>query len=586
MRTSALQYLYLQKPVSSVIIICAIALLPWIHNDYCTKGEPREASVAVSMIESGNWILPKVYANEFAYKPPMAHWLMAACSLPQGKVSEFTSRLPSAIAQVALIGMILFFFGERTRFQQAFIATLLLLTSFEIHRAGMTARVDMLLTTFIVAGLIQLYRWEDRLSLEGLPFSIPILLSCAVLTKGPVGLILPLFIFFIYLLVLRKHRFLKIFKTLFYVGVSSMFIPLLWYVAAYRQGGEDFLNVMLAENFGRFFHLSESKITYDLGHKEGLSYNFITLLAGFIPWSLLLAFSLFSIKWRFPKKTFRQFFEEIYHRLLSMEKVKLFSLIALVCIIFFYSIPSSKRSVYLMPAYPFISLFLAQLFIYITEYHSKITRAFGYVFTTIVSVVFVVAVLMATRLMDVSTLVARWISDESTLHTVNIIADAFAAGSVVSWFILIMLAGSIITVIYQMTKRINIKILYATIFVMLCVNFFIDGIVMKSIREHTSAQPFAKKISREYDITDDNVYVMNSLRKYRNLYAMNFYMGNTFRNFEEEQPESGYFLTIEKDIDKIMERYGSRYQFKQLAMSEYQGDIRSKAILLEFQKSY
>ena len=85
------------------------------------------------------------------------------------------------------------------KFQEAFIATLLLVTCVEIHRAAMTTRVDMLLTTFIVIGLFQLYRWEDKLELKGLPIFIPLLLGCAVLTKGPVGVVLPLFVFGIYL---------------------------------------------------------------------------------------------------------------------------------------------------------------------------------------------------------------------------------------------------------------------------------------------------------------------------------------------------------------------------------------------------
>ena len=180
------------------------------------------------MLETGNWVLPQVYANEFAYKPPLAHWLMAAASLPQGYVSEFTSRLPSALAFIILIGFTLVFFGKRLRFQQAFIATLLLITCIEIHRAAMTTRVDMLLTTFIVIGLYQLYRWEDKLELKGVPIAIPALLGCAVLTKGPVGIILPLFVFGVYLLMLRKYSYLVIFKALLYAGISSIFLPLLW----------------------------------------------------------------------------------------------------------------------------------------------------------------------------------------------------------------------------------------------------------------------------------------------------------------------------------------------------------------------
>ena len=86
-------------------------------------------------------------------KPPMAHWLMAACSLPQGYVNELTARLPSAIAYTALMAIVLIFFGRRMRFQEAFIAVCLLFTCVEIHRAGMTARVDMVLTSRRIASL-------------------------------------------------------------------------------------------------------------------------------------------------------------------------------------------------------------------------------------------------------------------------------------------------------------------------------------------------------------------------------------------------------------------------------------------------
>jgi 4-amino-4-deoxy-L-arabinose transferase-like glycosyltransferase len=553
-----------------------IALLPWLGSDFYTKGEPREASVAVSMAESGNRILPKVYADEFAYKPPMAHWLMAAFSAPQGYVSEFTSRLPSAVAQIILIGFVLAFFGKRIRFQEAFIATLLLLTCFEIHRAGMTARVDMLLTTFMVLGLMQFYRWENKLELKGLPLAIPALFSCAILTKGPVGIILPLFTGFVYLLTLRKYTFGKIVKSLLYIGVSSLFIPMIWYAEAYRQGGQEFLHVMLAENFGRFFHLSESNINYDLGHEEGFFYNFITLLSGFIPWTLFVVFSLFGIKWRLPHKSLKQILKDAWQRFQSMEKMKRFSLVAAVCIIFFYTIPSSKRSVYLMPAYPFLSILLAQYFIYITENRSKVTRVFAYVLTAVASLAFTAGLLLMTRAVDVYAIAGKYAS-----HSMAGVLNALSSGDTVSRIVMGLLAVSIITVIYQATRRINIKILYAILLMTFCINLFIDGIVMRGIKNSSSARPFAEQISKTYDL-ENNLYVMNNLREYSNLYGMNFYLGNTFRDFEKEKPAGGYFLTTEKDIKKLLEQYGIQYRFEQLAISERQGDIRSKAILFRF----
>ncbi|MDR1330822.1 MAG: glycosyltransferase family 39 protein, partial [Tannerella sp.] len=520
MRTSALQYLYLQKPVTTVIVICAVALLPWLGSDFYTKGEPREASVAVSMLKSGNGILPEVYAGEFAYKPPMAHWLMAACSLPQGRVTEFTSRLPSALAQIVLAGFVLAFFGKRIRFEEAFVATLLLATAFEIHRAGMTARVDMLLTTFTVLGLMQLYRWENRLELKGLPIAIPLLLSCAVLTKGPVGIVLPLFVFFVHLLLLRRYRFRKILKALLYTGLSSAFIPLLWYAAAWRQGGDGFMDVVLAENFGRFFHLSESSISYDLGHEEGVFYNAVTLLAGFVPWTLLLVLSLFGAGWRRPRVPAVHVLKDAWKRFQSMEEMKRFSLVAAVCIIFFYTIPSSKRSVYLMPAYPFLAVLLAQYFVHVTKNRAKVTRIFTCALTVVASAAFVAGLLVMTQAVDPTAVAARFTTREATLNAAGSIAATLAPGNLAGLTVMLLLAASIVTVVRHMMKRINIKILYAVIFMTFSINLFIDGIVMKSVKNDSSSRPFAEQIVREYR-PEGNIFVMNNPREYLNLYGMN-----------------------------------------------------------------
>ncbi|SEF52456.1 ArnT family glycosyltransferase [Parabacteroides chinchillae] len=588
MRTPTLQYLYLQKPITMVVIICIISVLPWIGlGDFSTKGEPREAAVATSMLESGNWILPQTYANEFAYKPPMAHWLMAIFSYPQGHVSEFTSRLPSALAFITLIGFVLLFFGKRiVKFQEAFIATLLLVTCVELHRAAMTTRVDMLLTTFIVIGLFQLYRWEDKLELKGLPVIIPILLGCAVLTKGPVGVILPLFVFFVYLLMLNKYNALTIFKALLYIGVSSLFLPLLWYVSAWKQGGEDFLNVVLAENFGRFFHLSTPAINYNLGHENGILYNFGTLAAGFIPWTIFFFFSLFGLKIKKTNMSFKEILKDIWQRIRSMEKVRLFSLVALVCIIFFYSIPSSKRSVYLMPAYPFIALFLAQYALYITEYRTKVTRIFAAFLASTVAVVIIAILLTMSGIINPVTIVSQYSSNQSVLYNVQLVTNVLTFKSLLTTTIVTVVLLSLGTVYYQMFKKINIKILYATIALTFTVNLLIDGVIMRSIRNGNSSRPFAEKIRKEYPLNDNNMFVMNNLKEYTNMYGLNFYLGNKFHNFETEQPESGYLLATDISLNKIIQNYEEKYIFKILTTTEYAiSELRQNMVLCSFTRN-
>ncbi len=569
MRASFLQDLYLQRPITMVIIICMISVLPWIGlGDFATKGEPREAAVAVSMLETGNYVLPQSYANEFAYKPPMAHWMMAAFSLPQGHVTEFSARLPSSLAFIVLITMVLIFFGKRlAKFQTVFIATLLLITCVEIHRAAMTTRVDMVLTTFLVAGLFQLYRWEEKLELKGLPVMIPILLGCAALTKGLVGIILPLFVFGVYLLMLRKYSLLIIFKALLYMGVASIFLPLLWYIAAWKQGGDAFLDVVLAESFGRFFHFDVPAISYDLGHENGVWYNFMTLFTGFIPWSVLFLFSLFGMKIRMPEKSFKELLKGWWHAILSMDKVQLFSLVAIVCILFFYSIPSSKRSVYLMPAYPFIALFLGQYLLYLTEYRTKVTRVFATFLATLVSIVLIVVILTMSRVINPVQLVEHFTQQASTLYTVKLMVLTLTSSSLLKGVIVCLVLAVLMIQFYQLSRKINIKILYTTIGLMFCVNFLIDGVIMRGIRNGTSSQAFAERIMEEYPLNQENMYVMNFPKEYYNMYGLNFYLGNHFHNFEEAQPASGYFFSGDRDLGKVIKKYGDKYAFRKLTSS-------------------
>ena len=587
MRTPTLQYLYLQKPVTLMVIICIISVLPWIGlGEFATKGEPREAAVAISMLETGDWVLPQSYADEFAYKPPMAHWLMSVFSYPQGYVSEFTSRLPSTLAFITLIGFVLVFFGRRIlKFQEAFIATLLLVTCIEVHRAAMTSRVDMLLTMFIVVGLIQLYRWEEKLELKGLPVVIPILLGCAILTKGPVGMILPLMIFGVYLLMLRRYGYLTIFKAVLYAAISSLFLPLMWYIAAWKEGGDDFLNVVLAENFGRFFSVESPAISYHLGHENGVWYNFMTVAAGFIPWTVFFFFSLFGFEFKKPHFSIKSLFKSAWNRVLALDKVRLFSLVAIVVVFVFYSIPSSKRSVYLLPAYPFIALFLAQYALYITEYRTKVTRIFAAFITSLVSVVMIAILLTMFHVIDPNTIVSQYTNSESTLTKVNWITNMLVNPSGLTITIIIVNLIALGTVYYQMFKKINIKILYATIALMFTVNLLIDGVIMKGIRSGNSCRAFAERILKEYPLDKENVFVMNNLLEYRNLYGLNFYMGNIFHNFTKEAPTKGYFLMGEKEMNKFLNTYGNKYSFRTLTTSDHAFDeLRQKIVLSEFTK--
>ena len=90
-----------------------------------------------------------------------------------------------------------------------------------------------------------------------------------------------------------RASFGKAFFSLLGIGLLSL-IPLgIWFWAAYQQGGEAFVNLMLEENTGRFFR----KMSY-ASHENPLWYNFLTIIWGWVPWTLVLLISLFGLKWK------------------------------------------------------------------------------------------------------------------------------------------------------------------------------------------------------------------------------------------------------------------------------------------------
>ena len=177
-----------------------------------SKGEPREAIVAVSMLQSGDWLLPVSHGADIPYKPPFMAWIIAAIAwlFNGGVVNEFISRLPSALAAIAMV-MAGFNWAKRERGEHfAIIFSFVTLTCVEVFRAAVACRLDMVLTACMVGAIYMLYDLDEhKQRLRPLRYlAVILLLSCATMTKGPVGTLLPCPIIGIYRL-LRRRNFLR-----------------------------------------------------------------------------------------------------------------------------------------------------------------------------------------------------------------------------------------------------------------------------------------------------------------------------------------------------------------------------------------
>lgn len=328
-----------------VAAMLVVLLVPWLGETlFYSKGEPREAIVGMSIIQSGEWILPINYGVDIPFKPPFLGWLIAifAYIFNGGVVNEFISRLPSALAAIAMV-MGGFYWARRergTRF--AMIFSFVTICSFEVFRAALACRLDMVLTACMVGAIyIMYYIREYNPRYKALLYgAIWLLLTCATLTKGPIGAMLPCFVVGVYRLLRRDSFFPTLFKMLG-LALAALVLPAVWFYAAYLQGGEHFYDLMMEENFGRLF----GTMSYE-SHVNPWWYNVITLVAGLLPWTVLLIVSAVSARGINRP---------------SLSNAALLSVTAASLVFLFYCIPASKRSVYLLPCYPFICYGIANL---------------------------------------------------------------------------------------------------------------------------------------------------------------------------------------------------------------------------------
>ena len=234
-----------------IALLSTLVIIPFLGETiFYSKGEPREAIVAYSMLESGNWILPLNYGTDIAYKPPFLYWSIAAISAIFGGVSEFSSRLPSAIAFLA---MQFVFFGFVARYKDTKTSTHYLpFTAHFIRSApgggGLQAGYA---TGFLHRHLTLLTISLGRKRLQGNTLDGCRADGMRHADQRTCGFYIPLYVYR-YLpadtgtLIRQDFPFLIRNRAAFPYSIGNLVY------AAWLQGGQPFMDLMLEENTGRF----------------------------------------------------------------------------------------------------------------------------------------------------------------------------------------------------------------------------------------------------------------------------------------------------------------------------------------------
>jgi 4-amino-4-deoxy-L-arabinose transferase-like glycosyltransferase len=520
---------------------------------FYTRGEPREGLVVWEMYKTSNWVLPIINGDYIPFKPPLFHWLATLVAITVGRVDEFVLRFPSAL--FATLGVLAtYYFGGRLWNRRAgLIAAVVLSTTFDWWQTATITQVDMILAFFISSTLMLFYFVYQEAHLRtARSLLLAVSLGLGTLAKGPVGVVVPLFVIFVFLGVRRDLGFLK--KLPLFRGVAIfLLVAGSWYGLAFLQGGAEFFQRQI---------VNETLLTEvgSYGHHQPVYYFLPTLFYNMLPWSFF-----------FPGLVVFLFRK---HRCLSEEHI-LYPLVWAVAVFVFFSVALGKRGVYILPLYPAGALLFGAWWSAMEEGKEggELTRWVGlfYAISGVIALV-VIAIYVASEFGIAS---GSFLSKKfgNLAPVMSAFAGAsFAVGS------LVLLAGCLFLLVWFLLKE-----RWRGVFGCLTVIALVQAVVMKDaylpyVASERTMKPFMSRVTERVDSSSPLLFYRAF--DYGTLFYAHRHIPSYAARFAELRRP--YFLLMwEEDLEPLSEAN----RLKVLDTSEGRGPAgRHRLVLVEPQQ--
>jgi 4-amino-4-deoxy-L-arabinose transferase-like glycosyltransferase len=285
--------------------------------------EARYAEIPREMVASGDWITPRLNGFKYFEKPPLQYWATGFFFETLG-MSDWTSRLWAALMGFAGILLVLSV-GNRLFGPPAGTFAAAVLAGSPVYvAAAQISSLDMGLTFFLSGAVFALA--------SGYPMAFWACCALAVLSKGLVGIVLPLVTLGLYILLKRDWRLIGDIRPIS-GPVVFLLIAAPWFVAVSLRNPE----------FAHFFFIQEhfQRFTTEVHHRTAPVWYFLPVLAlGLAPLLLPAA-----VGWWRGLRSPAPSFDAVFW-------LALWALVVLA----FFSASSSKLPAYVLPMFPALAL--------------------------------------------------------------------------------------------------------------------------------------------------------------------------------------------------------------------------------------
>ncbi|HOE27568.1 MAG: glycosyltransferase family 39 protein [Candidatus Aureabacteria bacterium] len=321
----------------------ALAVLSFAGQRHGLWGgdEPREAAIAREMHASRDWVVPRLNGEPFLEKPPLAHLGAVIVFDLAGGPDARLCRLPSAawgfagLLATAWLGAMLLGPGA------GLLAAFILATSVEWLYITRHLLVDVPLAASVVVSFALFQAGYRR---RGAPKALGYLgfafaAGAAFLSKGTVGVALPLSAVSAYLLLRREYREFALLALVSAAGLLVVAAP--WVLLLAARGGREALRVFLWDNQVLRF------VSPGADHAKAPWFYLPAIFEIFLPWALLLPPAFLGLRRRPGESE-------------GDRRSRQFVLAVLAVPFAILSVASGKRHLYLLPLLPGFAIAVAR----------------------------------------------------------------------------------------------------------------------------------------------------------------------------------------------------------------------------------
>jgi 4-amino-4-deoxy-L-arabinose transferase-like glycosyltransferase len=329
----------------------------WDANEAFYVDTPRQ------MVLSGDYVTPIFNGAERLNKPVLSYWVVAALYNLLG-ISVTTERIGIAIGVLGIVGMA-FLIGRALRSTTTgVIAALIVATAPQVVMWGRRIFIDVYITLFMSIALACFVLAERHPEYRRRYLLLMYLaIGLGVLTKGPVGIVLPALTCAIWLAV--ERRWADVNRLMILPGLAIVLVTVApWYVALVIQHGwAPVTGFFIGENLDRF-------TTSMQPDNREIWFYVPVLFGGLFPWAPLVVVPLVTA-WR----------RALGDHSPSQGAIRRLLWIWIVAIVATFSLSQTKQDLYILPVTVAVAALVADRLV--AREYGKTDRALRTVFVCV-----------------------------------------------------------------------------------------------------------------------------------------------------------------------------------------------------------